>query len=328
MRRPAFWIALVLASAAAVFVGIRYFPQAFSIVALDITMDRGHALDAARAVAARDGLGPAGFREAASFSGDDEAQTFIELDGGGKEAFTRMLRDGLYAAYAWHVRHFKDGETNETTIAFTPDGRPYGFIEKLREDAPGAALDAAAARAIAESGAAQRWSVDLAKYTLAEQGQERRPGGRVDHTFTYERSGVAFGEGRIRLRLSVSGDRLTGVEHFVKIPEAFTRRYASMRSANDLIGIGSTVGLALLYVIGGIGVGCLDEVGVARIGDIGDLGYARGLQRGVDLCLPGCRWHVGYLWIARAARPRARTARGSAGCSAKAIRQSAIIWRC
>ena len=28
-----------------------------------------------------------------------------------------------------------------------------------------------------------------------------------------------------------------------------------MRSANDIIGIGSTVGLALLYVIGGIGVG-------------------------------------------------------------------------
>ena len=28
-----------------------------------------------------------------------------------------------------------------------------------------------------------------------------------------------------------------------------------MRSANELIGIGSAVGLALLYVIGGIGVG-------------------------------------------------------------------------
>jgi hypothetical protein len=255
VRRPAFWIALALVSAAAAFIGIRYFPQAFSIVALDITMDRGHALDAARAIAARDHLGPEGFRQAASFSGDDEAQTFIELEGGGKDTFTRMLRDDIYAAYAWHVRHFKDGETNEATIAFTPDGRRYGFTEKLKEDAPGAALDAAAARGIAEAGASQRWNVDLAKFTLVEQGQERRPGGRVDHTLTYERSGVAFGEGRVRLRLVVSGDRLTGVDHFVKIPESFTRHYASMRSANDLIGIGATVGLALLYVIGGIGVG-------------------------------------------------------------------------
>ena len=65
MRRPAVWIALVLASAAAVAAGIRYFPQAFSILALDITMDRAHALEQARAIAARDHLGPAGYAQAA-----------------------------------------------------------------------------------------------------------------------------------------------------------------------------------------------------------------------------------------------------------------------
>ncbi|HEX9368957.1 MAG TPA: hypothetical protein VF921_20170 [Vicinamibacterales bacterium] len=255
MRRPAFWIGLALLSAGAAVVGIRYFPQAFSIVALDITMDRGRALDEARAAAARNNLGPAGYRDAASFSGDDEAQTFVELEGGGKDAFTRMLRRRLYEAYAWRVRHFKDGETNESTIRFTPDGRLYGFVERLREDAPGAALDAAVARRIAEDGATSRWNVDLSTFSLAEPGQERRPSGRVDHTFTYERTDETLKEGRYRLRLVVSGDRLTEVTHFIKIPEAFTRRYASMRSANDIIGIGSTVGLALVYVIGGIGVG-------------------------------------------------------------------------
>jgi membrane protease YdiL (CAAX protease family) len=255
VRRPAFWIVLALLSAGAAFVGLRYFPQAFSIVALDITMDRGHALDEARAVAARNSLGPADDRQAASFSGDDEAQTFVELEGGGKDAFTRMLREHLYEAYGWRVRHFKDGETNESTIRFTPDGRTYGFVEKLKEDAPGAALDVAAARRIAETGAVARWNVDLSKFSLAEAGQERRPSGRVDHTFTYERTDETLKEGRYRLRLVVSGDRLTEVTHFIKIPEAFTRRYASMRSANTIIGIGSTVGLALLYVIGGIGVG-------------------------------------------------------------------------
>ena len=53
----------------------------------------------------------------------------------------------------------------------------------------------------------------------------------------------------------VSGDRLTEVTHFVQIPEAFTRRYSSMRSANEAIGVGSVVGLVLLYVVGGIGIG-------------------------------------------------------------------------
>ena len=140
MKRPAFWILLALASLAAVAVGVRLFPQAFSILALDITMDRERALSDARAILERDHLGPPDHRQAASFGLDDEAQTFVELEGGGKEAFTGMMRDGLYAAYTWRVRHFKDGETNETTIRFTPDGRPYGFVEKLKEDAPGAAL--------------------------------------------------------------------------------------------------------------------------------------------------------------------------------------------
>jgi len=255
VRRPAFWIVLALLSLAATAVGVHYFPQAFSIVALDITMDRGHALDEARAVAARNAIGPAGYREAASFGGDDQAQTFVELEGGGKDAFTRMLREHLYEAYTWRVRHFKDGETNESTIRFTPDGRPYGFVEKLKEDAPGAALDAAAARRIAEDAATNRWNVELAKFSLAEAGMERRPSGRVDHTLTYERSGETLKEGRYRLRLVVAGDRLTEVTYFIRIPEAFTRRYTSMRSANEFIGIGATVGLALVYVLGGIGVG-------------------------------------------------------------------------
>jgi hypothetical protein len=254
LKRPLFWILLALASVLAAVVGFRYFPQAFSIVALDIRMDRERALAGAKRLADRDRLGPAGYREAASFSLDDEAQTFVELEGGGKDAFTGMLRDGLYSAYTWRVRHFKEGETNETTIRFTPDGHPYGFVEKLREDLAGPALTPDAARRIAEA-AAVSWGVTMAPFSLVEQGQERRTGGRVDHTFIYERGTPTLNEGRYRLRLGVSGDRLTEVTHFLRIPEAFSRRYASMRSANEAIGIGSVVGMALLYVFGGIGVG-------------------------------------------------------------------------
>jgi hypothetical protein len=255
VKRPAFWILLALASLAAVAVGVRLFPQAFSILALDISMDRERALSDARRIVGRDHLGPPNYRQAASFALDDEAQTFVELEGGGKEAFTGMMRDGLYAAYTWRVRHFEDGETNETTIRFTPDGRPYGFEEKLKEDAPGAALPVPAARRLAEAGATSRWNVPLNVYGLVEQGQERRTGGRIDHSFTYERAFPTLNEGRYRVRLVVSGDRLTEVTYFLKIPEAFSRRYESMRSANEAIGIASVVGMALLYVFGGIGIG-------------------------------------------------------------------------
>lgn len=255
MKRPAAWILLAVFSAVSAVAAYVYFPQAFSILSLDIAMDRGTALARARELAARDQLGPADYRQAASFSLDDGTQTFVELEGGGKDAFTAMLRDGLYAAYTWRVRHFAEGTTNETMFRFRPDGQPYGFVERIAEDEPGAALDAAAARTLAETAAADGWHVALDPFALVEAGQEVRTSGRVDHTFTYERASPTLGEGRYRLRLAVSGDRLTEVTHFVRIPEAFTRRYASMRSANDAIGLTSSVGMVLLYGIGGIGVG-------------------------------------------------------------------------
>jgi hypothetical protein len=256
VKRPMLWFILTVTAVVAAVVSIRYFPQAFSIVALDIRMDRQRALADARRLAQRDALGPGGYRQAASFGLDEEAQTFVELEGGGKDTFTRMLRERQYSAYTWRVRHFREGETNETTIRFTPDGEPYGFIEKVKEDLPGAALESSAARTLAETAARARWNMSP-QFALVEQAQERRPGGRVDHTFTYERTAprVPINDGRYRLRLVVSGDRLTEVTHFIKIPEAFSRRYANMRSANQAIGIGSVVGMALLYVVGGIGVG-------------------------------------------------------------------------
>ena len=124
MKRPAFWILLGLVSLAATAAAVHYFPQAFSIVALDITMTRERALAEARAIVTRDRLGPADFRQAASFALDSQAQTFIELEGGGKPVFTAMLRDGVYSAYTWRVRHFREGETTRRWCGSPPTDGP------------------------------------------------------------------------------------------------------------------------------------------------------------------------------------------------------------
>ena len=77
MRRPAFWLVLAGLSLFCALVAVRYFPRAFAIVALDITLDREQALARARDVMARERLGPADARQAASFALDGESQTFI-----------------------------------------------------------------------------------------------------------------------------------------------------------------------------------------------------------------------------------------------------------
>ncbi len=255
-KRPLFWICLVLLAGVSTYFAVASFPKVMQIVSLDLKMDRRTALSAARDLATQNHWGPSGaYRQAASFAVDDTVKTFVELEGGGKAAFTRMLEQDLYAAYTWRVRHFREGEANETTVRFTPEGHPYGFVEKLREDAPGPSLTEAEARALAEDQARRAWQVDLSRFVPAEASKEVRPSGRTDYTFVYERASERQGEGRYRLRLVVGGDRLIELTHFLKVPEAFARRYEEMRSANNAISLVAMALAALLYLIGGGGLG-------------------------------------------------------------------------
>ena len=254
-RKPVFWIAFVLLSLGCAWFTRRYFAQAFPIVSVDLRLDRTGALARARELDTAHRLGPAGFREVASFQRDQEVQNFVELEAGGTTALRNMFTSGLYHPFRWVVRHFREGEAREAQLWFTPRGDPYGFTVKLPEKEPGAALTPADARRIAEDAAGKDWNVALQDYTLVESSREVRPGGRIDHAFVYERPKIQIGAGHYRLRLVVGGDKLTEVRHFVQVPEAFSRRYEQLRSVNSAIGAGAAIAMVLLYLVGGCVVG-------------------------------------------------------------------------
>ncbi len=255
-RKPGFWIVFLFVTAACVVFSVANFPRAFPVVTLDFEMDREAALQAARDLDKRFQWGPKEFRQAASFDLDSRVQSFVELEGGGREAFSRMLSDGLYWPYRWTVRNFAEFEINETSVWFSPAGQPIGFVETIAEEVEGPALEPAVARTLAERAAIRDWGVDFDQFSLVEQADEVRPSGRIDHTFVYERREPTIGsEGRYRLRLVMSGDRFTELSHFVKVPEAFSRRYEEMRSANNGIAAGASIAAAVLYVIGGCVIG-------------------------------------------------------------------------
>ena len=261
LRKPAFWIALLIASALCVFMVFRYFGDAFSVLDLDVRMSRDQAIAQAQRIAVDRKLSAAKLTEsAASFSGDAGVQTFIELEGGGKPALKPLLGGDEFTFYKWRVRLYTPGEEREVQIAFTPDGRPSGFFAKVPEAEPGPARSADEARAIATSTAARDWAVDFARYRPLTASAVTRPGKRVDHEFIYERKlegAPAIGEGRLRLRLIVSGDQLTRVQRYIFVPEAFARRYETLRSANNTIAAFASVGAGLLYGLGGCLIGLI-----------------------------------------------------------------------
>lgn len=250
-RSPFLWVSATALSAMLYFFAFHFFPQTFPIINLSITMDLEQALEQAHTIAEKNNIGPVDHHNAAMFDTDNTVKTFIELEAGGKDAFVSMMEDSLYMPYTWKVRHFKEHEKNEATILFTPDGKPYGFVETISENVAGEQLSEKDARSIAEEKAVTDWNIDFTNYTLVEASQKTEVSKRIDHTFVYERTDKKIGEGTYRLKIVVSGDKISQLVHFVKVPEAFTRRYAEMRSANAIVSLAATLFMILVYFLGG-----------------------------------------------------------------------------
>jgi hypothetical protein len=273
-RKPLFWTLLAVLAVAGGGFALRYYGEAFPLLAVDVEMSREDALEAAELLAQIARWAPAERRQAASFrQTDPEVQTYVELEGGGAEAFASLVEIGPYRPYVWEVRHFAEGEVAETRVRFTPEGRPYGFREILPEELSRPNLTADSARALAEQQARTRWAVEPLSYRPIEASQETRPGGRTDHTFVYELDEPGLADAAVRLRLVVAGNSLSELTHFVYVPDAFVRRYQEMRSANDTIALLST----LVFMVGFFGIGC-------------GLGVFILLRRGWIVWRPAVRW--------------------------------------
>ena len=270
-RRSAFWIVFALLSLLGVAYAVKFFPEAFPLLSVDLKMDRETALKRADEIAERQHLGPEKWlptrtggtvewgqltkkgerpvRKTAVFDSDDDVQNYVELEAGGKAAFRALISGGRYAPYQWIVRRFREGDKHESRISFTPQGEPYGFTETLSENDPGAALPADAALALARQAAAD-WKIDLSQYNNPpDESEQAQPSKRLDHTFTWERPDK-IGEARLQLVVTVSGDRVTQLERSVDIPEGFQRRYAAMRSVNDTIYSADQYVIMALYAVG------------------------------------------------------------------------------
>lgn len=254
-NRPLSWIIFVFLAVGGVFYIARNFEKANSLINVDIQMDRNAALEKAAQLSRDFDIGPQDFKQAAAFRNDSRFQNFVELEAGGLDTFTMVVADGYYYAYHWSVRHFKEQDANEAVFWFKPNGDTYGFNEKIPESEKGAALTQAEAQKLAEHLAIYNWDVDLEPYKLVEKSKEEQISGRVDHTFVYERTDKTIGEGKFRLTLVVSGDKLTSVDYHVKIPEDFDRRYSEMRSANETIQMISMGAIALIYGLLGVILG-------------------------------------------------------------------------
>lgn len=246
---PYFWLVFILLSAGSIFIAKKLSPLAFPIVHIDLQMNKNDALIKASDQSKKYNIGPKDYESTASFTSNTYDTTFIELEGGGRRALVRVLEEGLYQPFTWTVRHFEPLKTHEALFIFTPEGKPYGFIETISEDTFLPSMLINDAEDLAKKTAHVDYAIDFNDYELIESAHFENVNKRIDYSFVYERKDQKIGDGRFRLKLTIKGDRLTELVHVLHVPEGFSRRYQEMRSLNERIAFFADGAVLVLYIL-------------------------------------------------------------------------------
>jgi hypothetical protein len=220
----------VLVAAASLAIGVKYFSRAFPEAAIEFRVNRDDSAPRAQKFLADRGLSTEGYRHAAIFDYDDFAKVYLERTQG----LVRMngLTRGPIRLWRWSHRWFRPQQKEEFRVDVSPAGQVVGFGHEIPESAPGASLEAAAARACAEKFLVEVMKRDLADLEFLESESEKRPA-RTDYSFTWKQKSVDLGEGSLRLGVEVAGDQVASYREFIKIPEPWSRDYEKLRSRND-----------------------------------------------------------------------------------------------
>ena len=242
-RRDGRLLLVCLAVAAvSLWVGVRYYGQAFPEATIDFRLTREQSQEAASQFAHRLDLPIDGLRHASVFDYDDEAKTFLERETGVSE--TNRLLETTVRMWRWRHRWFQPLKKEEVLVDLTTRGEPVGFEHLLPEEAPGASLSAGDARALAEKFLSTVMTRPLDTLVFLEGSREERPH-RVDHLFTWKLQGSEVKGGDYRVEVGVAGDRVSSYSEALHVPEEWSRGYQQLRSRNEVAGALDLVLLAL-----------------------------------------------------------------------------------
>ena len=215
-------------------VAYRYFFRAFPEASVNFKVTRGAALDEARSFAAAQGAALGDYKSSVVFNVDDDQKTYLEREVGLESANQLMASD--VNVWYWDTRFFRPLQKEEFDVRVDPGGRIVGYSHVLEEAAAGARLEHDAALALATDFLRDNLHTSLDNYTFIpeEANSVARPN-RTDWSFTWERTGFRAKDAPYRLRVGIEGDGVGSYDEGLKVPEAWQRSYATLRSSNDFI---------------------------------------------------------------------------------------------
>ncbi len=230
------------------------YQSAFPLALVDMDVTRDQAIANADAFLRQQGAELDEYRRAALFAGDTESLVFLQQTLGDAEAGRWAASDA--PVWTWDIRWFRPGDAEEWLAFVGVDGELVAFRHVLEEAAPGADLDEAAARVLAERFLRER-GADLSELEPVSASADKKDN-RTDHLFVWESRGRTIdwrpedpeaGTGSARVMVRVLGDEVGGYARFLRIPEEFSRQFESVQSIGTFLAIASIVITVLLALV-------------------------------------------------------------------------------
>ena len=224
----------LIVAAVSLAVGVHYFYRAFPEASIDFRVTRDEAQAQAADFLASRGFDLAAYRHSAIFRYDNQTKTFLERELG-LEGATQVIGDPVQL-WRWSNRWVRQLEKEEFQATVTTSGELVSFSHLIEEEASGASLAEAAARRLAETFLTAELGRDLAALDFVEAQAQERPN-RIDYTFSWKLRDFAVGEAHYRFYVRLQGDQIGGFGEYLKIPEAWERDFAELRSLNETTGL-------------------------------------------------------------------------------------------
>ncbi len=253
-QKPKLWVEILITvlGIAGVIIFFALYETAFPDASVDVSISRSQAKEIAEKQLKELGYSVDGYKSALSFSSDSSAAYYLQRTLGVEEYNARLDKE-QWPIYYWSARWFQPEQKEEFYVYLMPDGSFLGLNHVIKEDAPGASISQEQAKIVAETFLTKyaNWQAD--EWEQVEASSHTQPGGRVDHSFTWKSKSYLVGESDLRYTTTVQGDRVGFADSFIKVPETFTRAYASERNTawfiNDIAYFLFAYGFLLIGII-------------------------------------------------------------------------------
>lgn len=234
--KPKLWVEILITvlGIVGVIIFFAFYERAFPDASVDVSISRAQAKQTAMDELKQLGYSVEGYKFALSFSSDSQAAFYLQRTLGIEESNVRLKQE-QWPLYYWSARWFQPLQKEEFRVYLMPDGKLLGLNHIIREEQQGTNIEQTQAQTIAEAFLIQRAGWQANEWERVEASSQTQPGGRIDHTFTWKSKDYSAGESELRNTVIIQGDQVGYVDTFIKVPEAFTRQYASERDVARFI---------------------------------------------------------------------------------------------